>query len=132
MANSTITYFMPFLMTADVIGNSSPARNHPESARPRTLTSDPAILSLKASLSKFRITPTPPALKHEKPNIKVCREPWLLSVRDTNFILQYVYNKCPKFKLVKNLQNLFFRLRNTQICLQIDNYDVQTICTISQ
>ena len=71
MANSVITYFMPFLMAAYVIGNSSPARNHPESASPRTLTLDPAILSLKASLSKLRITPTPPALKHEKPNITV-------------------------------------------------------------
>ena len=101
MANSIITYFMPYLMAADVIGNSSPARNHPESASPRTLTLDPAILSLKASLSKLRITPTPPALKHEKPNITVY----------TTRIL--FYNMCAIwFRNVKNsstiLQNLFF------------------------
>jgi len=89
MANSIITYFMPYLMAADVIGNSSPARNHPESARPRTLTLDPAILSLKASLSKLRITPTPPALKHEKPNIKV-------------YMTRILFcNMYAKFKLVK-------------------------------
>ena len=96
MANSIITYFMPYLMAADVIGNSSPARNHPESARPRTLTLDPAILSLKASLSRLRITPTPPALKHEKPNIKV-------------YMTRILFcNMCAKFKLVKNLAKPIF------------------------
>ena len=104
MANSVITYFMPFLMATYVIGNSSPARNHPESASPRTLTLDPAILSLKASLSKLRITPTPPALKHEKP-----------SVYDTNFILQYVCNMVPKCqKLVKNPAKPFFSVFKTR------------------
>ena len=94
-------------MAADVLGNSAPARNHPESASPRTLTLDPAILSLKASLSKLRITPTPPALKHEKPNITVYMTRILF------------YNMCAIwFRNVKNsskiLQNLFFFVFKTR------------------
>lgn len=105
MANNITTYFMPFLMAADVIGNSSLARNHPESARPRTLTLDPAILSLKASLSKLRITPTPPALNNEKPNIKVYM---------TRILFYNMCAMCPKFKLVKNLAKPFFFVFKTR------------------
>ena len=52
----------------------------------------------------------------------------------TFFILKYVYNMYPNFKLVRNLANLFFHLQNTQISPpkmsapsrgQIHKYDVE-------
>lgn len=72
-----ITYAIPCNIL--LVSWTGMSKYHPESARPRTSTFRPAILSLRASLSKLRITPIPPALWNET-NIRM-----LLNKREVRF-----------------------------------------------
>lgn len=67
------------------------SKYQPESARPRTSTLSPAILIRRASLSKFRITPIPPAL-WKQTNIDVIPRQlrWSLHLSSFMFVSWFV------------------------------------------
>lgn len=76
-----ITYAIPCNIL--LVSWAGISKYHPESARPRTSTFRPAILSLRASLSKLRITPIPPALWNET-NIRMLLNKREVRCRETS------------------------------------------------
>lgn len=103
-----VTYSIPcWIWLVSGIGMS---KYHPESARPRTSTLRPAILILRANLSKLRITPIPPALSNKYYMSFLISRQWRWSLPLSSFMFVSWFVRLGTLRFTYSLARLFLYL----------------------